>query len=101
MVPSLHVCCLAGLNDSSYDTEKHPWRVNKRRRPVLDLPKECVFTFSIREVMLCIDFLECCYNPLMKVVKVRGLLDSRSRQGHLVWCLPAAGEYHEAASHGE
>ena len=60
------------LNKSSYDAEKRPRRVNKLRRPVSDLPKERTSTYSIRLVLknLCVQFLQCAYNTLMKTVRV-------------------------------
>ena len=62
------------MNDHSYDTEKRPRRTPKQRRRTKDLPDERRSTYSIRTVLknICVQFLECCYNPLMKVVKVRG-----------------------------
>ena len=64
------------MNDHSYDVEKRPRRTPKTHRPAKDLPKERRSTYSIRTVLknICIQFLECCYNPLMKVVKVMQVL---------------------------
>ena len=61
-----------GLNDHSYDVEKRPRRTAKPRRPAQDPPKERMSTYSVGVVLRdwSVQFLECCYNILMKVVRV-------------------------------
>jgi timeless len=74
---------IAGLNSHSYDLEKRPRRTNKNRRPVCDPPGDRLSTFSIRLVLknMCVQFLECCYNPLMKIVRVRLLFFAVGGEG--------------------
>ena len=66
-----------GLNDHSYDVEKRPRRTAKPRRPARDPPKERMSTYSVGVVLRdwTIQFLECCYNILMKVVRVSTMLE--------------------------
>ena len=66
-------CSSVGLNDHSYDVEKRPRRTAKPRRPAHDPPKERMSTYSVGVVLRdwSVQFLECCYNILMKVVKVK------------------------------
>ena len=61
-----------GLQDYSYDQEKRPRRTAKPRRPAIDVPKERMSTYSVVTVLKnwSVQFLECCYNVLMKVVRV-------------------------------
>ena len=92
-----HTHTHAGLKSHSYDIEKKPRRTNKDKRPMCDPPSDRLSTFSIRcpntcglrislehrEIEscfvvcrlvlknMCVQFLECCYNPLMKIVRVR------------------------------
>ena len=41
-------------------------------RPVCDPPLERMSTLSIRLALqqMCVQFLQCCYNPIMKLTKV-------------------------------
>lgn len=62
---------LSGVNDYSYDTNKRPLRVSKKKRPPAPPRKERFSTYSIRLILkeFCVQVLECCFNPLMRVVK--------------------------------
>ena len=77
-----------GLNDHSYDVEKRPRRTAKPRRPARDPPKERMSTYSVGVVLRdwAIQFLECCYNILMKVVRASAMLEilnfCNSKQGY-------------------
>ena len=61
-----------GLNDHSYNVEKPPRHTAKPWRPAYDPPKEWMLVYNVGMVLQdwSIQFLECCYNILMKVVRV-------------------------------
>jgi hypothetical protein len=64
---------IIGLNDHSYDVEKRPPRTAKPRCPAHDPPKDRISTHRMGVVLRdwSIQFLECCYNVLMKVIRVK------------------------------
>ena len=94
---------LAGLNDHSYDVEKRPRRTAKTRRPANDVPKERMSTYSIAVVLKnwSVQFLQCCYNILMKVVRVSCVVCSL-RGCDLPFLLSGwLGEHHASACYGQ
>lgn len=62
---------LSRIGNFDYDAGKTAKRKPVSRRPVPDLPKKRLSTYSIRMALkeFCIQFLECCYNPILRVVK--------------------------------
>ena len=69
---------LKAVNNIEFDSNKTNRKRPKNRRPIIDTDMSRRSTLSIRLYLrdFCVQFLDNCYNPLMRAVKVRHLLSA-------------------------
>ena len=85
-----------GINSYSHDVEKVRRRRPCNMQPVRNPPIERMSTLSIRLSLqqMCVQFLQCCYNPIMKLTKVLWV------SIFIVCVLKALGQFDEGESNG-